>query len=262
MRSLPGRCSMASANDVEGRAPSYGAPESGPMIASRRAALSRTVRDTTPWVTIPNIISPVCGPDGPRPRLVLRPTRPLQAAGMRTEPPPSLAPAAGTMPAATAAPEPPEEPPGVWPTFHGLRAGPHSSGSVTAFAPNSGVLVLPKITSPASRKRWVTSACWSATSSLSAREPHDVGNPAYSWARSLTRNGTPANGPDRPGSAACASATPVSGITTALSCGLTASWRSRARASRSAAVTSFSATRRARVVASQVRYSLRSIAGF
>ena len=33
-----------------------------PMIASSSAALSRTVRDTTPWVTIPNITSPVCGP--------------------------------------------------------------------------------------------------------------------------------------------------------------------------------------------------------
>ena len=32
--------------------------------------------------------------------------------------------------------------------FHGLRAAPHSSGSVTPFAPNSGVLVLPKIDQP------------------------------------------------------------------------------------------------------------------
>ncbi len=62
-------------------------------------------------------------------------------------------------------------------------------------APNSGVLVLPNTTSPASRNRCVTSACRSATSSARAREPFDVGNPAYSWPRSLTRNGTPANGP-------------------------------------------------------------------
>ena len=48
-----------------------------------------------------------------RPRLGLRPTRPQQAAGMRIEPPPSLPCATGTMPAATAAAEPPEEPPGV-----------------------------------------------------------------------------------------------------------------------------------------------------
>src|SRR5450759_5382567 len=140
---VPGRRVIISANGTEGSAAAYPAPWSGPMIASSRAALSRTVRETTPWVTIPNITSPVCGPYGPIPRLVLRPTRPLQAAGIRTEPPPSLAPAAGTMPAATAAPDPPDEPPGVRAMSQGLRAAPHSSGSVTPFAPNSGVFVLP-----------------------------------------------------------------------------------------------------------------------
>ncbi len=45
------------------------------------------------------------------PRLGLRPKSPQFAAGMRIEPPPSLACAAGTMPAATAAAAPPEEPP-------------------------------------------------------------------------------------------------------------------------------------------------------
>ena len=193
------------------------------------------------------------------PRLVFRPTRPLQAAGMRIEPPPSLAPAAGTMPAATAAPEPPDEPPGVRVTSHGLRAGPHSVDSVMPLAPNSGVLVLPKMTSPASRKRRVTRACSVATSWARARDPLEVGKPAYSWARSLMRNGTPANGPVRRGSAARASATRVSGITTALMAGFTASERSRARASSSDAVTSFAATRPASVVASEVRYSSRSI---
>ena len=195
------------------------------------------------------------------PRLVFRPTSPLQAAGIRTDPPPSLAPAAGTMPAATAAPDPPDEPPGVRVTSHGLRAGPHRADSVTPLAPNSGVLVLPKMTRPASRKRRVTSACSVATSWASAREPLDVGKPAYSWARSLIRKGTPANGPVRVGSAARASATRASGITTALMTGLTASYRSRATASSSDAVTSFAATRPARVVASEVRYWSRSMPG-
>ena len=88
-----------------------------------------------------------------------RPTRPLQAAGMRTEPPPSLAPAAGTMPAADrragaagrAARGVVEVP--------RVAGGAHSSSSVMPLAPNSGVLVLPKMTSPASRKRCVTRAC-------------------------------------------------------------------------------------------------------
>ena len=40
------------------------------------------------------------------------------------EPPPSLALAAGTMPEATAAAAPPEDPPGLWSGFQGLRVGP------------------------------------------------------------------------------------------------------------------------------------------
>ena len=60
---------------------------------------------------------------------------------MRMEPPPSLAPAIGTTPAATAEAEPPEEPPGVREVSQGLRVGPPARGSVTLRAPNSGVLV-------------------------------------------------------------------------------------------------------------------------
>ena len=79
------------------------------------------------------------------------PNRPQQEAGVRIEPPPSLAWAAGTMPAATAAAAPPEEPPGVRSGSQGLRVGPKASGSVTGSRPNSGVLVLPKITRPPRR---------------------------------------------------------------------------------------------------------------
>lgn len=57
-------------------------------------------------------------------RVGLNPTRPQLEAGMRIEPPPSLPWAPGTMPAATAAPEPPDEPPGVREVSHGLRVGP------------------------------------------------------------------------------------------------------------------------------------------
>src|SRR2546421_407084 len=89
-----------------------------------------------------------------RPRWGLRPTSPHQAAGMRTEPAPSDPTAAGTSPAATAAAEPPLEPPGVWFGFHGLRAGTKSGPpSVNAHWPNSGVAVLPTTTAPAERGR-------------------------------------------------------------------------------------------------------------
>jgi len=52
------------------------------------------------------------------------PTRPDQPAGMRIEPPPSVAVAIGAIPAAIAAPEPPDEPPGDASRFQGFRVGP------------------------------------------------------------------------------------------------------------------------------------------
>jgi hypothetical protein len=45
------------------------------------------------------------------------------------------------MPEATAAALPPEEPPGVFFEFQGLRVMPVSGLSVTPFQPNSGVVV-------------------------------------------------------------------------------------------------------------------------
>jgi hypothetical protein len=51
-------------------------------------------------------------------------------AGMRIEPPPSPPLAAGTKRAATAAAEPPLEPPGECASDQGLRVGPCSAGSV------------------------------------------------------------------------------------------------------------------------------------
>src|SRR5215470_16980166 len=59
----------------------------------------------------------------------------------------------GTMPAATAAADPPLEPPAVWVTRQGLRVGPKRRGSVEGASPISGVLVLPKITRPPRLRR-------------------------------------------------------------------------------------------------------------
>ena len=52
------------------------------------------------------------------------PVMPQYAAGWRTEPPVSVPVAIGARRAATAAAEPPEEPPGMRCVFQGLRAGP------------------------------------------------------------------------------------------------------------------------------------------
>src|SRR6476646_2928700 len=83
-----------------------------------------------------------------RPRDGLIPKRPQQAAGIRTEPPPSDPCASGSTPAATAAAAPPDEPPGVREVSHGFRHAPFRSDSVTAVTPNSGVLLLPITTKP------------------------------------------------------------------------------------------------------------------
>ena len=61
---------------------------------------------------------------GTRPKLAFIPTRPVNEAGIRVDPPPSLAVENGTSPAETAAAEPPLEPPGVTAGFQGLRVTP------------------------------------------------------------------------------------------------------------------------------------------
>ena len=62
---------------------------------------------------------------------------------MRIEPPPSLPCASGTIPAATAAADPPLDPPGVRDRSHGLRVGPPKRGSVVGRIANSGRFVVP-----------------------------------------------------------------------------------------------------------------------
>src|SRR5207248_3292813 len=88
-----------------------------------------------------------------RPKLGFSPTRPVNAAGMRVEPPPSDAVQNGTTPAATAAADPPLDPPGVRVGSHGLRVVPHALVWVKQTVPNSGAAVLPTGTPPAARMR-------------------------------------------------------------------------------------------------------------
>src|SRR5690625_5439413 len=109
-------------------------------MTSKNAAVSRTVRVSTPSVDRP-MPSPLSGPFETRPRLGLSPTRPQDAAGIRIEPPPSLACATGTIWEATAAPAPPLEPPAPRSKSQGVRAGGdrqstrlHSSHVATSYA--------------------------------------------------------------------------------------------------------------------------------
>src|SRR6218665_3641776 len=115
---------------------------------SRRGALSRPDEDTACGVDMPAMASTAIGPSGLRMRVGLKPNRPQWDAGRRVEPAPSELLAKATSPAATAAVEPPEEPPAVRVRSHGLCTGPKASDSVVKLRANSGVFDLPRRTRP------------------------------------------------------------------------------------------------------------------
>ncbi len=66
--------------------------------------------------------------------------------------------ASGAKPAATAAAEPPEDPPGTRPVSCGFRVGPKAEVSVEEPMANSSMLVLPTSKAPASANRVTTVA--------------------------------------------------------------------------------------------------------
>src|ERR1700688_4557143 len=100
-----------------------------PAMTERARAASRTERVMGP--STESVFHPLNpGSFGTRPKVGLWPTTPQNDAGMRTEPPPSVPSAIGVIPAATDAPAPPLEPPGVRDRFHGLRVTPNTRLSV------------------------------------------------------------------------------------------------------------------------------------
>src|ERR1700676_3428763 len=132
-------------------------------MASSIAALSRTLMLKTWTQENPLQPSPRSGTIGLRGRVGFNPNTPDAEAGIRIEPPPSLACATGTRRAATAAAAPPDNPPEECARFHGFRVGPNSRDSVVGIMPNSGVELLPNTVTPAARKRWASVLLWSAT---------------------------------------------------------------------------------------------------
>ena len=148
-----GAAAMAEANDVVGVGGDHQAAGSWRASTSRPAAASATQRAITPLVASP---SPSTVAAVTRPLVGLSPTRPVQDAGTRIDPPPSAAWAMGAIPAATATAEPPEEPPGERVVSHGLRVMPSASLSVKLMVPNSEVVVFPSSTKPASENRRTT----------------------------------------------------------------------------------------------------------
>ena len=134
------------------------------------------------------------GRPGTRPNGGLNPTMPEKEDGMRMEPPMSDPVARMDSPAASAAPEPPEEPPGVSSVFQGLRVTPHSLECVYGAQQNSGVVVRPWTTAPAlkilSTIGWLTSAMVP----FSVSEPSSARRPAIGCS-SLSSSGMPSSAP-------------------------------------------------------------------
>jgi hypothetical protein len=95
------------------------------------------------------------------------------------------------MRAATAAAEPPLDPPVLCASDQGLRVVPVNNGSVVGSDPNSGVLVLPKMRRPARFNRSVTSLSPVAGLVLKSRDPAEVGTPLKVAPISFNRKGTP-----------------------------------------------------------------------
>src|SRR5690606_15062968 len=124
----------------------------------------------------------------------LMPTTPQNAAGCLTDPPVSEPSATGTRPAATAAADPPDDPPGTRVRSWGLRVGPNAEFSVDEPMANSSRLVLPTTTAPAARSRRTTVASNGERYPSRMREPQVVGNSTVQRL-SLTATGTPASGP-------------------------------------------------------------------
>src|SRR5678810_750095 len=95
---------------------------------------------------------------------------PHNDAGCLTEPPVSEPSATGTMPAATAVAEPPDEPPETRVVSHGFRTGPNAEFSFDDPMANSSQLVLPRMIAPAPSRRRVTVASKGGTKSSRMRD--------------------------------------------------------------------------------------------
>src|SRR5919106_2047114 len=110
------------------------------------------------------------------------------------DPPVSDPRATGTHCAATAAAEPPLDPPGVRSVAQGLRTGPNAEFSFEDPIANSSQFVFPTITAPAASRRRTTVASYGGTKFLMMFDDAVVRMPRV-HRLSLSATGTPASGP-------------------------------------------------------------------
>src|SRR3569623_1409716 len=133
-----------------------------------------------------------------RPYVGLMPVMPVSAAGWRIEPPVSVPVAPGAMRAATAAAEPPEEPPGTRGRlsprrFHGLSTGPKALVMFDEPMANSARLALPSITAPSRHRLAVTVDSYGGTKPFRILLPAVVCTPLVQK-RYLIASGMPSSG--------------------------------------------------------------------
>src|SRR5947209_4205443 len=119
---------------------------------------------------------------------------PQRAAGWRIDPPVSVPRASAASPDATAAADPPLEPPGTHDTSQGLPVGKKPLFSVDEPMANSSQLVLPRRIAPASDSRSMTVALYGGMKFASILDPQVVLMPRVQIT-SLTAMGIPARGP-------------------------------------------------------------------
>src|SRR5687768_2898794 len=150
---------------------------SGPIWSSDEAKASSPYRDTRPYVGF-------------------NPTTPQNDAGCRIDPPVSEPNASGTHWAATAAADPPLDPPGVVSRFHGLCTGPYAEFSFDDPIANSSQFVLPTITAPAASSRVTTVASYGGMNESRIFDEAVVRMPRTHML-SFSAIGTPASGPRR-----------------------------------------------------------------
>src|SRR5438132_4973351 len=118
-----------------------GSPLTGPRITSN--SIRRSAIDAASGPDVDRSIQAGIGLRPTSPFVGFRPASPQNAAGMRTEPPPSVAVASGASPMTRAAALPPDEPPGDHSGAQGLRVAPKRRFEAKPSNANSGTFVFP-----------------------------------------------------------------------------------------------------------------------
>ncbi len=162
-------------------------------MMSRHSAISRTDRAIGP-IVLSVRASSKHGPLATTPWVGFNPTMPQKEAGILIEPPISVPRASGVIPAATTAPEPPLDPPGVQSSRHGFRVTPYNSLSVYPASQYGGFVVLATTIAPAWRSLRTVTASSLGTKSARTRVPIVAGAPR-TQITSFIATGTPHSAP-------------------------------------------------------------------